>query len=293
MIRPVQEANRAPFLAAARGRPYFGDVMPLHLAVFGENHPRMRFYTASPAAALQLRGRSALLCGTYDREETGGFLALCGVERVQTDGAPPAGYARRRRLCCMALAAFAKPPLAAAGPSPPPFAGAPAAAFAGPYLVRPDVPPHEPPLAGLALDPAPPPGETADFLMGARGAEIRDNFYSELCAKLARGAACVWAVRRVGDGRMVATAGAYALTPETAYLAAVETAEPLRGKGVGSWLVGALAAQLAGEGRRVSLLCEEGRIAFYARLGFKAERTLWQYMWEAEAEETKTRQKQK
>ncbi len=268
MIRRVEEANRAPFLAAVRGRPHFGDVMPVELAVFGTMHggPVPRFFTAAPGAALCVRGRSALMCGTYDREETGGFLGLCGVDRVLTDGVPPAGYARRRHLYCMALAGTGK------GKELPPT---------GTDLLPREAP--APPLAGLALDSAPPPGETADFLMSAQGAEIRDNFYSELCTKLARGAACVWAARQ--NGRMIATAGAYALAPETAYLAFVETAEPLRGRGVGSWLVGALAARLAGEGRRVSLLCEKGRIAFYGRLGFKQEGTLWQCTREAEAGE--------
>ena len=245
MIRRVDAALRARFLDAARGRPYFGDVMPVHLAVFGESHPRMRFYTATPDAALQLRGRSALLCGTYDREETGGFLTLCGVEHVRTDGAPPAGFARTRRLCCMALFD------AGAARTPP-----------------------VPPLAGLTLDAAPPPGETADFVMRGRDAEIRDNFYSELCAKLARGAAEVWAARQ--NGRVIATAGAYALSPETASLAAVETEQAARGQGVGSWLVGVLAARLAAGGRRVSLVCEEERTAFYGRLGFTGEGFLWQ-----------------
>lgn len=260
MIRRVDTAGRAPFLAAVRGKAYFGDVMPLHLAVFGENHPHMQFYTASPNAALQVHGRSALLCGTYNREETGGFCALCGVERVLADGVPPAGYVRERRLCYMVFSgADAK-----AGER----SGAGDASVGAGEL-------RKPPPAGLVLDKAPPPGETADFLMRGKGSELRDNFYAELCMKLARGAACVWAVRAARDGRMCATAGAYALTPKTAYLAAVETAEPLRKKGIGSWLVAALAAQLAAEGRRVSLHCEEGRAAFYARLGFAQAHAVW------------------
>ena len=262
MIRRVDTAGRASFLAAVRGKAYFGDVMPLHLAVFGENHPHMQFYTASPNAALQVHGRSALLCGTYNREETGGFCALCGVERVLADGAPPAGYVRERRLCYMV------------------FSGADAKAGEGSGAGDASVGAGElrkPPPAGLVLDKAPPPGETADFLMRGKGGELRDNFYAELCMKLARGAACVWAVRGARDGRMCATAGAYALTPKTAYLAAVETAGPLRGKGIGSWLVAALAAQLAAEGRRVSLHCEEGRAAFYARLGFAQAHAVWRY----------------
>ncbi|MBD5093743.1 MAG: GNAT family N-acetyltransferase [Subdoligranulum sp.] len=186
------------------------------------------------------------------------------------------------------------------------------------------------------MDKTPPPGETADFLVrakgveGAKGAEIRDNFYSALCTKLARGAACVWAVRQAGAGAedgagaengagaedgagtgalacagaadghggnngnspetdcgndpIIATAGAYALTDKTAYLATIETVNPLRGKGIGSWLVGVLAAQLAGEGRRVTLLCAEERTAFYGRLGFETEKTIWRCTRKTETE---------
>lgn len=269
MIVLVDPERRARFLDAVRGRPYFGDLLPVELAVFGRMHgaPVPRFFTAMPAAALCLRGRGALLCGTYDAQETGGFLQLHGVEQVQTDGAPPAGYAREERLFCMA------------------FSGAKAAAAANPISPgMPDSPGKTvfpvssvPPVAGLTLDKTPPPGETADFLMRAKGAEIRDNFYSELCVKLARGAACVWAVRQAGDGcgKIIASAGAYALTGKTAYLAAIETAESLRGKGIGSRLVGTLAAHLAGEGRRVALVCAENRVSFYNRLGFKTENTVW------------------
>lgn len=263
--------RRARFLDAVRGRPYFGDLLPVELAVFGAMHgaPVPRFFTATPNAALCIRGRGALLCGTYDPEETGGFLQLHGVEHVQTDGAPPAGYAREKKLFCMA------------------YSGAKAAGALAP------------PITGLTLDKTPPPGETADFLMcakgvkGTKGAEIRDNFYSELCVKLARGAACVWAVRQAvdeagneagdGPGKIIASAGAYALTDETAYLAAIETAEPLRGRGIGTWLVGTFAAQLASEGRRVALVCAENRTAFYGRLGFETEKTIWRCTRETEA----------
>ena len=281
--------RRTRFLDAVRGRPYFGDLLPVELAVFGAMHgPVPRFFTATPAAALCVRGRGALLCGTYDLEETGGFLQLHGVEQVQTDGAPPVGYAREQRLYCMAFSGASKEAIGAPAPISPGVPVSPESFFSPEESIR-----LEPPtlsIAGLTLDKAPPPGETADFLMHAKGAEIRDNFYSELCAKLARGAACVWAVRQAedgcgdsrGDGRIIASAGAYALTPETAYLAAIETAEPLRGKGIGSWLVGTLAAQLAGEGRRVALVCAGNRVPFYERLGFKTENTVWRCTRETE-----------
>lgn len=243
MIRRIDEAGRAPFLAAVRGKPYFGDVLPVHLAVFGEAHALMRFYTATPAAAMQLRGQSALLCGACDAEETGAFLWMQGIRRVNTDGAVPAGYAAVRTLCGLVLQS------------------APAV--------------FPPALPSLTLDRAPSSAEITDFLMhGKREFGARDNFYSELCTKRSRGAAEVWAVRQ--GGALVATAGAYALSPGAAYLAAVETAAPLRGHGVGSWLVSLLARHLADGGRRVTLTCREDRLPFYRTLGFAEECSLTQ-----------------
>ena len=174
MIAELNESNRPQFLAAVRGRPYFGDILPVHLAVFGRSGALMRFYVADGSAAVQLKGRSAVLCGTYDAEETGAFLRMQGVRYVN-----------------------------------------------------------------------------------------------------AGGAAEVWAVRR--EGALVSTAGAYALSPDTAYLAAVETLEALRGQGIGGWLTGLLAADLAARGRRVALSCKKERLNFYHRLGFAAEDTVQRY----------------
>ena len=63
MIAELNESNRPQFLAAVRGRPYFGDILPVHLAVFGRSGALMRFYVADGSAAVQLKGRSAVLCG--------------------------------------------------------------------------------------------------------------------------------------------------------------------------------------------------------------------------------------
>lgn len=92
MIAELNESNRPQFLAAVRGRPYFGVSCPVHLAVFGRSGALMRFYVADGSAAVQLKGRSAVLCGTYDAEETGAFLRMQGVRYVNAGGAAPAGY---------------------------------------------------------------------------------------------------------------------------------------------------------------------------------------------------------
>ncbi len=245
MIRRFSEEGRAPFLDAVRGKPYFGDVLPVHLAVFGTDNALVRFYLAQPAAAVQLRGQSAILCGSYDAEETGAFLRMQGITRVTASGGAPAGFGAGETLYTMALRhAVSRQPA--------------------------------PALPGLALDTAPPPGEVTDFLMRNEVEPCAwDNFYSELCTKLSRGAALVWAVRQ--NGGIVSTAGAYALTPSSAYLAAIETREELRGRGLGSWLTAALAARLTEGGRRAALSCREERLSFYERIGFFVENTVSRY----------------
>ena len=204
MIAELNESNRPQFLAAVRGRPYFGDILPVHLAVFGRSGALMRFYVADASAAVQLKGRSAVLCGTYDAEETGAFLRMQGVRYVNAGGAAPAGYSPLYALHNLVLAKAAAPPC--------------------PDAVR------------LTLDRAPAPAEVTDFMMrGEDDPGAWDNFYSELCTKLARG------------------------------------------QGIGGWLTGLLAADLAARGRRVALSCKKERLNFYHRLGFAAEDTVQRY----------------
>ena len=213
-----------------RGRPYFGDILPVHLAVFGRSGALMRFYVADGSAAVQLKGRSAVLCVYRDAEETGAFLRMQGVRYVNAGGA-----AARARVQSSVRAARS-----GAGESR-----------------RSAVPGRCPPDAGPRARAA----EVTDFMMrGEDDPGAWDNFYSELCTKLARGAAEVWAVRR--EGALVSTAGAYALSPDTAYLAAVETLEALRGQGIGGWLMGLLAADLAARGRRVGTLLQKRTAEF-------------------------------
>ena len=147
MIAELNESNRPQFLAAVRGRPYFGDILPVHLAVFGRSGALMRFYVADGSAAVQLKGRSAVLCGTYDAEETGAFLRMQGVRYVNAGGAAPAGYSPLYALHNLVLAKAAAPPC--------------------PDAVR------------LTLDRAPAPAEVTDFMMrGEDDPGAWDNFYS-------------------------------------------------------------------------------------------------------------------
>lgn len=95
----------------------------------------------------------------------------------------------------------------------------------------------------------------------------RDDFYSELCSKRARGRAVVWALEQGGE--LACTVGAYAIGTEQAYMACGETAEPLRGRGIGGRLIVRLANTLSAQGLQPLFLCSPERVHFYTRLGFE------------------------
>ena len=71
----------------------------------------------------------------------------------------------------------------------------------------------------------------------------QEDFYSELCTKRTRGKALVWALRQGSE--TICTVGAYALANRQAYMACGQTAQPLRGKGIGGRLIVQMANELA------------------------------------------------
>ena len=109
-------------------------------------------------------------------------------------------------------------------------------------------------------------GKTAEMLFPDRPGK-RDDFYSELCSKRSRGLAHVWTLER--EGEIVCTVGAYALADGQAYMACGETAEALRGRGIGGRLIVGMANALSAEGWMPVFLCSPERVHFYTRLGFE------------------------
>ena len=69
-------------------------------------------------------------------------------------------------------------------------------------------------------------------------------------------------------GQTLCTVGAYAVANGQAYMACGQTAEPLRGKGIGGRLIVQMANALAAEGEHPVFLCAPERVHFYTRLGF-------------------------
>ena len=102
------------------------------------------------------------------------------------------------------------------------------------------------------------------------------DFYSELCTKRSRGRAAAWTLEQ--GSTVVCTVGAYALCNGQAYMACGQTAEPLRGKGIGGRLIVEMANSLAAEGLRPVFLCAPERVRFYTRLGFAKQAEYARYV---------------
>lgn len=236
------------FYNACRGKLCLGATMPLALELLGRCQPG-RFF-AGPTLALDIGGSTAWMAGHANPEELASFLAFCGCSAVVLDEAeavPPTGWTRAKTHSIFGLASGRQLP----------------------------VPNTDKALwDSLTFDPEPPARPIAESLFPDRPAR-RDDFYSELCTKRSRGKAHVWALMQ---GETIAcTVGAYAIANGQAYMACGETAEPLRGKGIGGRLIVQMANALSEEGYQPVFLCSPERVHFYTALGFHELGTLARY----------------
>lgn len=249
MIAQVNTPQRRKrFVKACRDKWCLGAQLPLDQALFGASQP-WRFY-AGPTLALELSGSMAWAAGHANPDELASFLAFCGCESIVLDEAeclPPAGWKRAETLTVFGTAPGKLLPL-------PPVSSA---------LWQ-----------SLVLDKEPAAGEVAAALYPDQP-ERRDDFYSELCTKRARGKALVWALRQ--NEAIVCTVGAYALGAQQGYMACGQTAEPLRGQGIGGRLIVQMANELAENGLCPVFLCKPERVRLYTRLGFTKLGQLAQY----------------
>ena len=241
MIAQVKTPRqRQRFFNACREKLCLGATMPLALSLFGKSQPG-RFF-AGPTLALDVGGSTAWLAGHANPDELVGFLNFCGCEAVVLDEAgcpPPTGWKRAKTLSVFGLPPGRQLPLPEAD----------AALW-----------------QSLEKNTEPAAGKTAEMLFSDRPGR-RDDFYSELCSKRSRGLARVWALER--EGEIVCTVGAYALAEGQAYMACGETAEALRGRGIGGRLIVGMANALSAEGWMPVFLCSPERVHFYTRLGFE------------------------
>ena len=240
MIAQVKDAKRRTrFTNACRGLPVLDALLPLDLALFGKSQP-WRFY-AGPTLALELSGSAAWAAGHANPEELAGFLAFCGCESMILDEAecpPPDGWHKAETLTVFGLPQGRPLPL----------------------------PPVDEVLwTQLTLGRQPPAMAVARALYPADTAK-QEDFYSELCTKRSRGKAFAWTL---GQGsKPVCTVGTYAVANGQAYMACGQTAEPLRGRGIGGRLIVQMANELAAQGLCPVFLCSPERVHFYTRLGF-------------------------
>lgn len=241
MIAQVKTSRqRQRFFNACREKLCLGATMPLALSLFGKSQPG-RFF-AGPTLALDVGGSTAWLAGYANPDELAGFLNICGCEAVVLDEAecpPPTGWKRAKTLSVFGLPPGRQLPLPEAD----------AALW-----------------QSLEKNTEPAAGKTAEMLFSDRPGR-RDDFYSELCSKRSRGLARVWTLER--EGEIVCTVGAYALADGQAYMACGETAEALRGRGIGGRLIVGMANALSAEGWMPVFLCSPERVHFYTRLGFE------------------------
>lgn len=235
MIAQVGDETRGDFLRAVGRCNALEPEMRTDFSLLGKADAWIRFFMADRTGALEVKGAGARLCGTYDVQEMGIFLKFMGVESLFVCGELPQGYRMQEPLFSMEYDACS--------------AAVPVARL------------------DFEIERVPSAAKIADFFCCRQtDAPAWDNFYSELCTKRTHGAAEVWAA--VSKGKVIATAGAYALNENRAFLSGIETKESFRGQGIGGKLTALLAAKLSGEGRAVSLMCRKERCGFYERLGF-------------------------
>jgi GNAT superfamily N-acetyltransferase len=246
VITAVKDAlQRQQYLRAAMAQDYFRAVMGLRLSLYGETPAAgWQFYTGGRGvcAALAVRGDTAFACGAWETEELAAFLAFLGATHLlAAERLSLPGWRPEKSLSLYVLPAGVQLPL----------------------------PPCE---TAFTLLREPPMRTVTHLLWG--GAPDADAFYAESCAARNRG----WAEYRLAlcGGEAVSTVGACAIFGGEAYMAAGETAQGWRGKGIGGRLIVQLANELAARGERVTLLCEAALCPFYARLGFMAAGTYLQ-----------------
>ena len=223
--------------------------MPLALSLFGRSQPG-RFF-AGPTLALDVGGSTAWLAGHANPAELAGFLSFCGCESAILDDAtcpPPAGWHKTEPLPVFGLPQGKPLPLPAV---------------------------DEALWAQLSLCREASAARVAAALYPADSARQAD-FYSELCTKRTRGRAAAWTLEQ--GSTVVCTVGAYALCNGQAYMACGQTAEPLRGKGIGGRRIVEMANSLAVEGLRPVFLCAPERVRFYTRLGFAKQAEYARYV---------------
>ncbi len=255
MIRDATAADGPFILQAVRRSACTGARIEVDWTIAMQN-PAVpyRFYLlgAAQPCVLAVNTHAALLAGTpRDGEELALFLSFTDVARLFSDGWSPPGWKRE------AFWRMRKPP---AGEEPD---GDRSPATGGPYS-----------NLNIVWDAAPAVEDVLAVLESTDGRILppaaRERLYVDLQIRRNHGCAEVYGIRDgnppVGSGRLLSTAGVWALTPGEAYIACVETRPEARRRGYAHALVRALATRFAS--RACTLICGEELCGFYEPLGF-------------------------
>lgn len=241
MIQAVATAaQKQCFLQAARRDPLLHALLGRDLTLWADNPGAPVRLFAAGQAALSLTDDYAWLAGAPDdAEELACFLRFAGVRCLQTaaDLAGGAGLTLSGQEVAFALAA-------------------------GGSLPQPPLP------AGYTLDDDLRVADAARLLFPTASG-YRDGFYSRTSTAVNHGLARLWGLRDA-DGLLAASMGADALFEGAAYLSLLHTDPAHRRRGLGGWLVAAMANALAAAGWDCVFFSEGHNLTFYRQLGFAA-----------------------
>lgn len=240
MIRQAGAADAEAVLRALRATPAIGPLCEMHWRLLRQNrHMPHRFYLTDSGAVLKLSGRRATLCGVpqspAEGSELESFMAFSQVDRLTSvDWSPPSW-----------------PLLDNAA-----------------VLVRPAEEPLPPTPALPGFDPEPPVEDVLRVLESTNGRMqpegVREGFWVDFHIRRNHGYSRVYGVWQ--DGVLAATAGAYAVLENAAYIACVETLPSCRHRGYATALLARLCADLPH--RALSLMCADPMESFYGQWAF-------------------------
>lgn len=240
MIRLVGPGDDAQMIKAVNACPVVGPTVGMCWQMNREN-PRLayRFYLTDNGLFMAY-GNQGFLCGTPATPEMGeelaSFMEFGGIASLTAPRWSPNGWRVVEQ---------------------------------NEVLVRPAAVllPEESPLPGL--DEYPLLDEVLEVLESSEkrfsSEEIREGFKVDGNIRRNHGSALIYGLRK--NGRLVSTAGAYAIFGSTAYIACVETLPGERRHGYAAALVRHLCRQLAGA--TISLLCQPEQLPFYIKMGFE------------------------
>lgn len=240
MIRLATKNDSEALLLTFTQTPAIGALCEMHWRLLCQNmHMPHKFFVLSSGAVLKLSGHSAALCGTPACEEEAGeldlFLKFNHVKLLTSLGWKPSNWHISKTACVLVRKATGKY-----------TKFTPAQGFD-----------EEPPVNDVMA------------ILKADGNELSEEFASEsfwvdFHIRRNHGVCAVYGIWQAG--RLVSTAGIWALTPNAGYIANIETLKEYRKRGYASALIKTLCVKFSH--LTLSLMCEETMTSFYIKHGF-------------------------